>query len=350
MKWWQIIDEHRDGPGVWWREVLGAHHALVQPFLTPSNNLSPAVPCAQSDATGCAYEIRKTPKGEMIGVCETGLCERRNFSRSELAVHTVNGAAIASALAAALNLDHQVENVADAPWSWLAGFDFPTMGFRFPVILVLPDAQDSPEDIIAQLVTRHEKPIFALPTKRGITTAVERMLADRGCGLLVLDGAVGLSPDGKLATGEVVNHVITEFRLKHVPEAFGPALPTFFPTPPKAGWGDLTIKFSTGHDARFSFPGGPSRILSFAQLGMIDERSSNKPTKAWEVLRVFAERDGTLIPKNQTEQKAIEKQKETLSKNLRAFFRIKDEPIPWDYSVNGWVCRFKKIMPVGAET
>jgi hypothetical protein len=350
MKWWQLIDAFKDGPAAWWRDELAGDFAAAKPFLRPSDKLSPAFPCQHSSTTGCAFEVVTKPAGEIVGICREDRCERRNFTRADLATYSVDGAALAGALAIALNLDQQVEKIPDVPWAWLAGFEFPTMGFRFPVLLALPDAQDSPEQIIAQLVARHEKPILVLPTKRGLTTAVERMLADRGCGLVVLDGAVGFSPDGKLLIGEAANHALSEFRAKHVPVEFGPTIPTFFPTPPTAGWGDLTIKFSTGHDARFAFRDGPSRILSFTHLGMIDERSSNKPTKAWELLRVFSEREGTLIPKNQIEQKAIEKQKGTLSKNLRDFFRLKDEPIPWDYSVNGWVCRFKRILPIGAET
>jgi hypothetical protein len=345
MKWWQIIDEHRDGPGVWWREVLGAHHALVQPFLTPSNNLSPAVPCAQSGTTCCAYEIRKTSGGEMIGVCETGLCERRNFSRSDLAVHTVNGPAIANALAAALNLDPQVEKVVDAPWSWLAGFDFPTMGYRFPVILVLPDAQDSPGDIIAQLVTRHEKPIFALPTKRGVTTAVERMLADRSCGLLVLDGAVDVSKGGELLVGDAANHAITTFRAKHVPEAFGPAVPTFFPTPRGSGWHDLKIRMQNDHDAHFAI-GDVSRVLGYLQVGLASAKN-NAPTKPWKFLVRLANGRGELRP-TRAQQTLDEKDRQALSKRMQEFFRIDGDPIPWCRELKGWRCDFR-ILPEGAE-
>jgi hypothetical protein len=349
MKWWQLIDAFKDGPAAWWKDELGVDFAAAKSFLRPSDKLSPAFPCPHSSTTGCAYEVVTKGAGDIVGICRNDRCERRSFTRAELATYTLDGASTAGALADVLNLDRQVEKIPDLPWTWLAGFDFPTMGFRFPVLVALPDAQESPETMIAQLVARHEKPIIVLPTKRGVTTAVERMLEDRGCGLLVLDGAVSFSADGKLLIGKGANHIVAQFRAKHVPAAFGPTIPTFFPTPPKAGWGDLTIKFSTGHDARFTFRDGPSKILSFTNFGMIDERSSNKPTKAWDLLSVFASVEGTLIPKNQKEQRTIEKQKETLSKNFRSFFRLRDEPIPWDHSVNGWVCRFK-IRPIGAET
>lgn len=345
MKWWEIIDECRDGPGVWWRAELGNDFDLAKPFLTPSDKLTPAVPCEHSVTTGCAYEIRKGHGRAYVGVCERGLCERRNFSRSDLAVHTVNGAAIASALAAALNLDHQVENVADTPWSWLAGFDFPTMGYRFPVILVLPDAQDSPADIIAQLVTRHEKPIFVLPTKRGVTTAVERMLADRGCGLLVLDGAVGVSKGGKLLVGDAANRVITAFRARHVPEAFGPTVPTFFPTPRGSGWHDLKIRMQNDHDAHFAV-GGVSKVLGYLQVGLASAKN-NVPTTPWNFLVRLANGRGELSP-TRARQILDEKSKQALSKRMQEFFRIDGDPIPWCRKLKGWRCDFR-ILPEGAE-
>jgi len=345
MKWWQLIDDFKDGPAAWWRDELAGDFVSAEPFLRPSDNLSLAFPCQHSSTTGCAYEVVKKPSGEMVGICREDRCERREFTRADLATYTLDGASMAAALAGALNLDQQVEKVPDVPWVWLAGFYFPTMGFRFPVLLVLPDTQDSPEQIIAQLVARHENPIIVLPTKRGVTTAVERLLADRGCGLLVLDGAVSFSPNGKLLIGAAVDHALAGFRAKHVPEAFAPTIPTFFPTPPKARWGDLKIRMQNNHDAYFAI-GSVSKVLSYSQVGLASEKN-NEPTKAWRFLVRLAGHRGELRP-TQVEQGLDEKSKQALSKRFQEFFRIDGDPIPWCRTLKGWDCQFH-ILPEGAE-
>jgi len=76
------------------------------------------------------------------------------------------------------------------------------------------------------------------------------------------------------------------------------------------------------------------------------DRNGN-PTVLWELLRAFAESRGQIDWQSQHASFKIKDQKPQLSKKLRQFFRLPDDPIE-HLKKGGYRCLFN-IKPEGAD-
>lgn len=114
-----------------------------------------------------------------------------------------------------------------------------------------------------------------------------------------------------------------------------------FPLPQGAKWSELTLKFSDGHVVTVKFQEKRKRF-TYAQMGMVCSKSGN-PTKQWELLRAFAESYGQIDWQNRFASDKLKKQKQELSKRLREFFRLEDDPIEWIKGKKTYRCRFKVL-------
>lgn len=117
-----------------------------------------------------------------------------------------------------------------------------------------------------------------------------------------------------------------------------------FPTPAGATWSDVEIKFCDGHTVSIRVKTIRQRC-NYTRMGMDDGRSSN-PTVQWKLLRAFAEGHGILDWTSSAAGKKNQKRRETLSSNLKAFFRISDDPFRLTDDGKGWKARFF-ISPEG---
>ncbi|MEE9369149.1 MAG: hypothetical protein V3V05_09875 [Pontiella sp.] len=118
---------------------------------------------------------------------------------------------------------------------------------------------------------------------------------------------------------------------------------TFFPTPPGTTWEDIKIQFRDNHKVTI-WAGEETHMYTYGEMGMMSQKDK-KPTKQWVWLDGFAQSNGKIDWKNRMADHALKKQKHELSKRLRNFFRIEDDPIVWDQGC--YYCRFK-ILPEGA--
>lgn len=119
-----------------------------------------------------------------------------------------------------------------------------------------------------------------------------------------------------------------------------------FDTPAGISWSGITIKFVDGH--RVSIKAGDSRgTFDFSKMGMASTKNS-EPTKQWELLRAFAESYGQIDWQNRFASDKLKKQKQELSKRLREFFRLEDDPIEWIKGEKTYRCRFK-VLPDNAD-
>jgi hypothetical protein len=109
---------------------------------------------------------------------------------------------------------------------------------------------------------------------------------------------------------------------------------TCFPTPEGTYWTDVAIRFTDGETVSIK-AGAASGIYSYGDLGMSDGRNK-RPTKQWELLRVFARHNGLLTWENSGADRKNQKRRELLAENLRAFFGISGEPIVLTKNKKGW--------------
>jgi len=112
----------------------------------------------------------------------------------------------------------------------------------------------------------------------------------------------------------------------------------FFPTPPDATWGDVSIQFTDGHtvSVKVKSVGG---VFHYAQMGMANKKNS-KPTVQWELLETFANEHGVLDWSSNKADRKNQKRREILATNLRDFFRIEGDPFRLTDDGKGWQALF----------
>ncbi len=144
---------------------------------------------------------------------------------------------------------------------------------------------------------------------------------------------------GQWISTESAQRALRAFADIHTP---APARPdgglVFFPTPPNATWGDLTIRFVDGHTVAIRV-GTEYVTYHYAQLGMADGRNA-KPTKQWELLVAFARNNGVLTWRSSDADRKNKKRRELLARDLKAVFRIDGEPILATDGGKGWQTTF----------
>ncbi len=111
-----------------------------------------------------------------------------------------------------------------------------------------------------------------------------------------------------------------------------------FPTPSGATWEDVHIRFKDGHTVTIRVREARG-IYSFAEMGMSNKKNRTF-TKQWALLQTFATHDGTLTWKNPEAGRNLQKRREVLAKNLKAFFGIEGDPIRLTNDRKGWQTRF----------
>jgi hypothetical protein len=120
----------------------------------------------------------------------------------------------------------------------------------------------------------------------------------------------------------------------------------FFPTPKGANWKDITVKFIDGHTVSVS-AGDVRKVCNYTQMGMVNSKNAHF-TKQWELLQSFAESNGELDWSSSYADARLKKQKQELSRRLRDFFGLNEDPIEWVKREKVYRCRFR-ILPEGAD-
>jgi len=72
---------------------------------------------------------------------------------------------------------------------------------------------------------------------------------------------------------------------------------TVFPCKPGTPWEDITMTLVADNMVRIKTPQGEDRF-TYYKLKMSDERSGNKPTILWELVRLFAKNNGFISSQN----------------------------------------------------
>lgn len=100
-----------------------------------------------------------------------------------------------------------------------------------------------------------------------------------------------------------------------------------FPTPDGIRWSDITIQFRNGHTVTI-WAGGQSGRYTYYQMGMYSKKNGDR-TVQWKLLLAFADSRGEIDWSSQFATDKLKKQKQELSRRLREFFRLQEDPIEW---------------------
>jgi len=97
--------------------------------------------------------------------------------------------------------------------------------------------------------------------------------------------------------------------------------------PEETKWENIKIKFLTGNDIKITLTNNPGfrKKFNYKEMGFENSRTT-MPNKQWQLLERFAESEGTIDWQNRFATKELKKQKELLSKTLKAQFSIDEDP------------------------
>jgi hypothetical protein len=314
-----------------WSALLGAELQLIERLLHPQAGLATSLP----RVLGSPYRVVEHGPDDFVGVCEDD-GDTVTLAKSDLVVYAIDLLKLARGVTGALGLDGVPGRPEQLlPRTYLVGIHRPYAGYSFPVLLTLPTSAHALLRTACDLVARDEKPFLLLaPTPRRLTPGCLKILGDHQSCCLALSESVVFGSAGEWAGTEAGFEAVTRLVRSNIPSTDTAGAAVFFPTPTDTRWCDVRIRFLDGHTASV-WAGGVQRTFNYTQMGMADGRNGN-PTKQWELLRSFARENGMLSWKGHGANRKAQKQKENLSRDLKAFFRVAGEPIELTTDRRGW--------------
>ena len=327
-----------------WKARLGPGYEAVMAFLRPNGKLAASYPCTVCRGCGCAHDVVVHGPEDIVAVChcERG-CETLALERSDIVVYELDRAALDSAVAGVLGLFREADTTTDVRGTTRIGVYSPYAGFRFPVYLTVQTEPDDFDDVVDGLLARNEEPfILVAPTRDLCTVEAERRLTGRKALFVPLSENVGFGDSCQLRLIRPLDEILEQFRKANLPSPREDDSLTFFPTPPDATWGDVSIRFVDGYTVSVKVK-AVTGVLNYTQMGMASRKNGN-PTVQWGLLRTFAEGHGTLDWSSPGADRRNQKRRELLAANLRSFFRIESDPFRLTRNGKGWQTRFS-IFP-----
>jgi hypothetical protein len=323
-----------------WKARLGNDYGTAKAFLRPNGKLASSYPCTIHGGCGCQHDVVNHGGNDIVAVCrcERG-CETFPLQRSDVVVYELNRRVLDTALVRALDLTEETYSTTDLHGTTRIGVYSPYAGYRFPVYLAIQLEPDDFRRTVEGLVAREDGPFILLaPTRELCRPDSEKLLNKKGARFLPLSEILVLKDDGKFATDKPIGDILADFRAAVLPTPEDSGSMVFFPTPPSATWGDVSIKFRDGHTVSVKV-GEAGGTYNYTQMGMADARNGN-PTKQWKLLESFATGHGKLDWSHPDAARKNQKRRENLANNLQAFFRIEEDPIRWTKDGMAWEARF----------
>ncbi len=113
-------------------------------------------------------------------------------------------------------------------------------------------------------------------------------------------------------------------------------------------WEDITIRFLDGESVQIK-----AKELSikrtYQNIGLVDHKSNLKPNKQWQFFSDLSKLHGKLTWKDPKATLKVKKKKSLLSKALREYFQLKEDPFYPYKEVKAYKTKFKLIPESGEE-
>ena len=330
-----------------WRMLFGDEYALAKLFLRPSGTLASSHPCAERRPCECAHAVVEHGPDDIVAVCRCGRrCKTFPLKQSDIVVYELDRPTFDQTVAGAFNLTGEPVRETGLHQTTRIGIYSPYAGFRFPVFLTIQLEPDAFDSIISGLVSRADKPFVLLaPTRDLCTSRTEQVLANRKSAFVPMAEDLALTVRRKVCLSRPVDDILASFRTVHLPAPEDDGSMIFFPTPPDATWSDVSIRFIDGHTVSVRAM-SVRKVCNYTQMGMANRKSGDR-TQQWKLLEGFANSHGQIDWQGRYAALNVKKQKQELSKRLREFFRIDEDPIEWVKDTKSYKCRFQ-VIPEGA--
>ena len=327
-----------------WAYLLRDEWPKIAPLLRSTGTEASRIACPSPAGEHCPRRVRRW-KGTIVAVCSDPEfdCEDVELTPEHLWVLEVDVGRLADSLCRLLNCEPDLRPLPFAERTWCVGWYEPIAGERFTLCLAFPTTGDEAHSAAVRLVGHLDRPfILFVPARDVIDPETVEYLRGHRARPLFLEEILTVDR-GAWQLQRSAEEVLTDFcrNVLDQPRLRAPTLR--FPTPPGTRWRDVTIRFLTQHQVHVQV-GHVAEAFHFTQLGMQDGRKNPvEPDKQWGLLVDFAEGGGIVRWRTTNENRKRQKHKDGLSKLLRAFFGIGDDPFEPLEDRSGWRAKFHAV-------
>jgi hypothetical protein len=329
-----------------WSCLLRSEWPSVVPLLRSTGTVASRIACPSPGGEHCPRHVRHW-RGGITGVCadpEFG-CDDVELAPEDLVVFEPDVAKLGDALCRLLGCEPDLRPLPFVGATWFIGWYEPVSGKRFAVCLTFPTTGEQAHTAAVRLVGHlGQRFILFVPAREPIDPeTIEYLRGNRAC-LLFLEDVLTVGATRTWELRRSADDILSDFRGSVLDDP-RLSVPTHaFPTLPGARWQDVTIRFLNQHQVHVQV-GRTSGAFEFTQMGMADgRRKPVEPNKQWRLLVDFAEGNGAVRWGSTHENRRRQKQKEELSKALRCFFGIEDDPFEPLEDRRGWRARIR-VLP-----
>ncbi len=323
-----------------WKAWLGPEYDLVKSLFRPNGRSASSYPCPFPKNCGCSHEVITHAPDDIVAVCrcEPSRCETFRLSKSDIVIYEIDRPALYAAIASALEITPENTPAYGLPMTCCIGAYIPYTGFRFPVYLTIQIEPDDLRQVIEGLAARNDQPFILLaPTQNLYNSKCEELLKKKKACFMPLADILVWGKNGTLTGEKPAEEILANFRAAVLPAQKDISPIAFFPTPANTTWKDVSIRFTDGHTISIKVK-TESGVYNYTQMGMADNRNGD-PTKQWSLLESIASGHGVINWDHPDASRKNQKRRELLANNLKAFFRIGDDPFRLT-SDGGWQAKF----------
>lgn len=338
MRLWRALEEMRGWAGVRavWREHFGDELQFLEPLLRPLEQEAMSL-----YRDNRLFRIVMHDEDDIVAIDEeTG--DAFAVGHDEVVIYKLDADTLLRSVANVLGLIGEPSSVGMGIRLWWLGEFVPFEGDRFPVYLATTRDVNDLVTSAGHISAMSLRPfVLITPTRRGASEALDRVIQGRHAVWLTLEDLLVWEGDGVFTTKRPLKTALADFIAGHVKTNVASNDGARFPTPAGAGWPDVLIRITDGTTAHVSVK-GEIREIDCASMGLASRRN-RKPTRQWQLLELFAHKRGYLRRRDQEASPALQKRKETLAKQLQAYFGIDGDPIEL-VDETDWRCRFRVEM------
>jgi hypothetical protein len=309
---------------------------LVRSIGTPATSIA----CPSPGGDGCPRRIVHHDDGAIRAVCGDSpkACADLDLNKNDIMIYGLDRVGLARSIAAALDLSNRPASFNRRPVFKIGSHDV-FAGRGFPVFLTVPGPLVCEDAAQFDEVVAHPGPKLLLaPTLSSIPAQLVAALDREGVVRMALEELLDLDEHGQLQPCHPTTVVFADLRAQVASGTDNAVSNLAWTLPTDARWEEIGIRFVSDEVVNVSFR-GETRRFEPDGLGLKSAKDG-KPKAAWTYLKAFAMQGGRLPVHHakSAETSKHQKQKQALSKALRAAFGIADDPLP---KVGGdYVARF----------
>lgn len=323
-----------------WKDRFGEDFDAGQELLRLTDRRAEAYPCPSPGGVGCPRRVVDHGNGRLVAVCgdRPKRCDKLILTKQDIAVHELDARKLCVAVAVAFGIEPVFDEIAGFRQTYRLGDYHPLAGKRFPIFLTIQTDRASLAGVATLLCGATESAFILLaPTLQLVDVAITDLLGRRRARLVALADLFERDDTGAMVANGAGGLILAEFHRVVIPEEGSRGMKNF-PTPPGAGWGDIVLEFRA-EEVIIAACMGITRRVEPEDMGMKNAKNG-RPTLQWTTLQAMARSNGRLECRDPKAFDRIKSHKYQVSKKLRAYFQIEDDPIEWDATESNWKARF----------